>query len=157
MEETTKPSTDCDSMIALFYWYVQIPQNSLEKHLGFHKYICCNLDLFGRIRISESGLNGVLSGKKCDLEYYECKLREEVMTIQQQEEQCDSGNKIFQEPQKEARYGETLDVKYCQLRDDIPLEKQMFKSLSIKITKEVVSLNEWIELSSRLRRFTRIK
>jgi len=46
------------------------------------------------------------------------------------------------------QYGQTLDVKYCHLRDDIPHEKQLFDSLSVKITKEVVSLNEPDERSN---------
>ena len=35
-----------------------------------------------------------------------------------------------------------LDIKYCHLRNDIPTEQQLFDSLSVKITREVVSLIE---------------
>lgn len=37
---------------------------------------------------------------------------------------------------------EWLDMKYCHLRTDIPMEPQLFDSLSVKITREVVSLIE---------------
>lgn len=33
-----------------------------------------------------------------------------------------------------------LDIKYCHLRTDVPVEKQLFNSLSVKVTREVVSL-----------------
>jgi predicted sulfurtransferase len=119
-----------NTMIALYYWYIQIPQKSLDPHSTFHKSICNDLNLFGRIRISKEGINGVLSGTKSNLEIYETKLRQEVEAA------------TFTTSQDEARYGETLDVKYCHLRNDLQVEKQVFTSLSCKITQEVVSLNE---------------
>lgn len=43
---------------------------------------------------------------------------------------------------------EWLDMKYCHLRKDIPIKQQLFDSLSVKITKEVVSLIEPTSISS---------
>ncbi|KAL7526539.1 hypothetical protein ACHAWF_001806 [Thalassiosira exigua] len=42
-----------------------------------------------------------------------------------------------------------LDVKYCRLRPDLPAEDQRFDSLSVKITREVVSLVERSEGESQ--------
>lgn len=119
-------------MIALYYWYIQIPARFLEEHKLFHVSICQDLHLFGRIRVSTEGINGVLSGKKDDLEFYEEALRKEA-------------DRFLSNPsnsKRSERYGETLDVKYCHMRKDIPEEKQKFDSLSVKIVKEVVSLND---------------
>lgn len=129
-------SADNLPMIALYYWYVSIPKPSLDEHCKFHQSLCSKLNLCGRIRISETGLNGVLSGKKSDLVCYEQNVRQEVLN--------NITNRFEASSQLDGkkRYGETLDVKYCHLREDIPVEKQMFQSLSVKITQEVVSLNE---------------
>lgn len=130
-------TNDATPMIALYYWYVHLPKGSLKEHCNFHQSLCTKLNLNGRIRISEDGLNGVLSGKKIDLECYETELKIEVMP---HEESPTSYQTSFKDDQE--RYGKVLDVKYCHLREDIPMEKQLFKFLSIKITQEVVSLNE---------------
>lgn len=142
--------TNAVPMIALYYWYVDIPKGSLKQHCDFHKSLCTRLNLYGRIRISEDGLNGVLSGKRCDLECYETELKKEVtpVTMMMQVSSCCEDEEEEQEHESAtsssttSRYGKVLDVKYCHLRKDIPMEKQMFTSLSIKITQEVVSLNE---------------
>lgn len=121
-------------MIALYYWYIPIPKRFIEKHQDFHKEICTNLNLNGRIRISKEGLNGVLSGTKGNLMSYEKQLIDEV-------NRNEFAN-YRKEDDEDCRYGNSLDVKYCHLRSDIDVEKQMFTSLSVKITSEVVSLNE---------------
>jgi len=113
-------------MIALYYVYVEIPAKSLDDHKEFHTTTCADLCLFGRIRISTEGINGVLSGDETDLKSYEEALKKEIE---------------HRSPNYAAkRYGETLDMKYCHLRNDIPIETQTFEALSVKITQEVVSL-----------------
>lgn len=130
-------------MVALYYWYVHIPKDSLQEHCNFHRSLCTGLNLHGRIRISEDGLNGVLTGQKCDLECYEAELKKGVMLIlQEQGDGTSCSQQTSLVPEDQTAYGKVLDVKYCHLREDIPVEKQMFTSLSIKITREVVSLNE---------------
>ena len=135
--QTENQSSESTIMIALYYWYIPIPKKSLEPHVKFHESLCHTLHLFGRIRISKEGLNGVLSGTKYNLEQYEMKLRQEVAAASF----INTTSEGERERERE-RYGETLDVKYCHLRNDVPVEKQMFTSVSVKITQEVVSLNE---------------
>jgi predicted sulfurtransferase len=86
----------------------------------------------------------VLSGLEDNLRLYEVLVRCELTRL------CPPGNEeedrcVKQEDGDEGREAkdptaEWFDVKYCQLRNDIPIEKQLFDSLSVKITKEVVSL-----------------
>jgi predicted sulfurtransferase len=122
-------------MIALYYWYIEIPTGSLNEQVSFHGTACENLNLFGRIRISTEGLNGVLSGNVEDLKEYEKEIKKEI----ESKFQCKEGEHNQGE---DLQYGNFLDVKYCRLRNDIPVETQLFDSLSVKVTKEVVSLND---------------
>jgi len=128
-------TSDDEYMIALYYWYIDIPTQCLDEHCTFHQEVCTNFQLFGRIRVSSEGLNGVLSGKATNLKLYEKRIRSEV-EIKFRTVTCNSGGS------SSLQYGEILDVKYCRLRKDIPLQKQLFNRLSIKVTKEVVSLHE---------------
>ncbi len=131
-------------MIALYYWYIEIPTQSIEDQVIFHESLCKELTLNGRIRISNEGLNGVLSGTVKQLKNYEQTIRLEMESkfrLGIKEESNEHESSTSQES-KNLEYGQTLDVKYCHLREDIPTEKQLFDSLSVKITKEVVSLNE---------------
>ena len=101
-----------DYRIALYYCYVEIPD--VANHVTFQKEICCHLK--GRLRVSSEGLNGVLSGLQSALEEYQ--------------------------KQVEQKINVKMDVKYCYLRNDLSVESQLFDSLSIKATREVVSLYE---------------
>ena len=134
MSAAMEPTDEEKVMIALYYWYIPIPKRFIDTHRDFHKEICESLNLNGRIRISKEGLNGVLSGTKVNLMSYEKQLIDEVNR--------NEFAKYRKEDDEDCRYGNSLDVKYCHLRSDINVEKQMFTSLSVKITSEVVSLNE---------------
>lgn len=107
-----------------------------------------NLNLFGRIRISAEGLNGVLSGTVRNLKEYECQIKQEIEAKFRRQVNSDANGDVGTDGEQmietglELQYGQTLDVKYCHLRKDIPQEKQLFDSISVKITKEIVSLNE---------------
>lgn len=139
-------------MIILYYCYppTSIPIEKLESHASFHRTKCQQLTLGGRIRVSTEGINGVLSGREEDLRTYDAELRKELMMIlfypDQQSSCClktdNDGEEEMEDPTKE-----WLDMKYCHLRKDIPEEKQLFDSLFVKITKEVVSLIEPVSVS----------
>mmetsp|Transcript_15576 Transcript_15576/g.33014 ORF Transcript_15576/g.33014 Transcript_15576/m.33014 type:complete len:627 (+) Transcript_15576:42-1922(+) len=161
---------DCEtgnSMIALYYCYPQkgIPAEKIANHTDFHKDACQSLKLGGRIRVSEEGINGVLSGTKDDLMAYEERLRRElnvlhlegcVGDVSDDAHECSdpadsrelsdhilNGNKKndFEKETAESDItSDWLDIKYCHLRTDVPVEKQLFNSLSVKVTREVVSL-----------------
>jgi predicted sulfurtransferase len=118
-------------MIGLYYCYLDM-QHTLAEHLKFQEKLCKDLSLFGRIRVSPEGINGVLSGSSSNLKEYERFLSIEIENILSKESDASLPT----------RYGNTLDIKYCHLRPDIPIEKQVFTNLSVKATKEVVSLND---------------
>jgi predicted sulfurtransferase len=106
--------------IALYYCYV--PIEDVPEHVEFQARLCGeSLGLKGRIRVSPEGLNGVLSGTYDNLLEYQRTVEARL---------SDSLN------------GTPLDVKYCQLRPDVSPEQQLFESLSVKATLEVVSLYE---------------
>ena len=144
-------------MIILYYCYPPspIPQTQLEQHSNFQKTICTNLNLGGRIRVSEEGINGVLSGTETNLRKYEVQLRLELIKLVGDDSTTNSTNihdgetnvdvnidesiqtKVEVDPTKE-----WLDMKYCHLRKEIPTSQQLFNTLNVKITREVVSLIE---------------
>lgn len=121
--------------IALYYLYTPrpLPKESISQHIQFHKDVCASLTLRGRIRVSSEGINGVLSGREFDLKRYEQQLHNELSRIfaDVEDDDASSGNISFD-----------LDIKYSHLRNDIPAEQQLFNSLSVKQTREVVSLYE---------------
>ena len=124
--------------IALYYLYTPrpLPQELLSQHIQYQKDLCASLSLHGRIRVSCEGINGVLSGRTVDLHQYEERLHDEL-------------TRIFSDSNVEDHGAGTtdgmsfdLDMKYCKLRPEIPEEQQLFDSLSVKQTREVVSLYE---------------
>ena len=124
--------------IALYYLYTPRPLLSISEHVEFHKNICASLSLHGRIRVSLEGINGVLSGRAVDLQRYEQLLGEELARIfADTEDSNDSGSS-----DNDNCVNFDLDMKYCELRSDIPAEQQLFDTLSVKQTREVVSLYE---------------
>jgi predicted sulfurtransferase len=108
--------------IALYYCYIPLQEN-VSQHVNFHQTLCFELRLLGRIRVSPEGINGVLSGTCLQLQEYEKRLVEELESL-------------VDPSQWE------LDVKYCQLRPDLSVPDQLFDSLSVKPTSQVVSLLE---------------
>ena len=128
---SSPPSKD-HHMIALYYCYPPSRILQLKPHANFHRKICAELTLGGRIRVAEEGINGVLSGTEENLREYEHQLRKELIHIVS----LNNGENL------EADSEEWLDIKYCHLREDIPADKQLFHTLSVKITREVVSLIE---------------
>ncbi|EJK44769.1 hypothetical protein THAOC_36664 [Thalassiosira oceanica] len=124
-------------MILLYYCYVTI--ECVESHAQFHTNTCKATSLNGRIRVSTEGINGVLSGRGHDLREYESKLRHELTTslIAPPNGGSAPSNNI------------DLDMKYCHLRKDIPVHQQLFDSLSVRVTREVVSLVETPQSKSK--------
>jgi predicted sulfurtransferase len=117
------PSNNHDEWrIALYYCYIPIQEN-VSQHVDFHQSLCFELHLLGRIRVSPEGINGVLSGTHLQLQEYEKRMVAELASLVDPSEW-------------------ELDVKYCQLRRDLSVSEQLFESLSIKATSQVVSLLE---------------
>jgi hypothetical protein len=89
--------------------------------------------------VSIEGINGVLSGRVDDLKEYESKLRGELAreACAVSRDHADSSIAISEGIQQTYEH---LDIKYCHLRPDIPIKDQLFDSLHVKVTKEVVSL-----------------
>lgn len=126
MEMTSGSSSDGDGCndhrvhddyrIALYYCYVEV--EGVEQHVDLQKDVCDELKLKGRIRVSPEGLNGVLSGCHSDLRQYQRRIE---------------ANLSMTAP---------MDVKYCLLRTDLSVQSQLFETISVKATREVVSLYE---------------
>ena len=114
-KNSTTPYSHDSYKISLFYCYVEI--NTVNELVVIQNELCKQLGLFGRIRVSTEGLNGVLSGLETNLQSYQQKTQTHLEL-------------------------EEMDVKYCSLRTDLPVEAQLFTSLSIRETKEVVTLFE---------------
>lgn len=93
-------------------YYCYVPIENVDHYISVQRDLCVRNNLMGRIRVSPEGMNGVLSG-----------LYKDLLVYQQSTE-------------------ETLDIKYCRLRSDLPVSSQLFTSLSIKATREVVGLYE---------------
>lgn len=107
-------------MIILFYLYH--PIDDIDRQLAFQKELCESLELNGRVRVSNEGLNVVLSGLTSRLNEYERRL-------------CVDG--LFGEVEVQG-----LDSKHCPLRSDLPAKDQLFCNLSVKSTPFLVNLEE---------------
>ena len=113
---------DIDSYrIALYYCYIPV---NVEEHINFQTQLCtCDGRILkGRIRVASEGINGVLSGRIEHLKDYEALLKAHL---------SDSTEGCVD-----------LDMKYCHLRQDLDVEQQLFKELSVQRTKHVISLVE---------------
>jgi predicted sulfurtransferase len=108
--------------IALYYCYIPL-QEHVSQHVEFHQSLCFELHLLGRIRVSPEGINGVLSGTHLQIQEYERRMVAELASLVDPSEW-------------------ELDVKYCKLRRDLSVAEQLFDSLSIKATSQVISLLE---------------
>jgi len=135
--------------IALYYCYVNVVD--VDYHMKYQENLCHDLHLHGRIRVAKEGLNGVLSGTYSQLQQYETHIRQELQTMSTTAAGC-SSHSSHPPPlplQKEDDNDDwELDVKYCELRLDLPVSVQLFHSLSIKVTTQVVSLVDLEESSS---------
>lgn len=108
-----------DWCIALYYLYIDV--RNVKDHVEFQKNLCETYNLKGRIRVSSEGINGVLSGLRSKLELYEETVKQEFQS---------SSSSTFID----------LDVKYCLLREELPIQAQLFDKLLCKETKTVISL-----------------
>jgi UPF0176 protein len=99
-------------MFILYYLYV--PITDVEKDCADQTALCESLSLLGRIRISQEGINGTLSGLESNLNQYMIYTEEKYGPIHWKTSDC-------------------LPTK--------PRENQLFSELSVKQTKEVVSLD----------------
>lgn len=116
----------------MYYVYLDLnDDNQVQEQICFHRQLCEQLELKGRIRISSEGINGVLSGTYSRLQNYEQLVTKELETI--------------------SRRTIHLDVKYCLLREDIPLESQLFENLMVKKTHTVISLFDAEPMESKRR------
>mgnify|MGYP001945559807 CR=1 FL=1 len=110
----------------LYYKYIDLPQE-VDSLVEEHKLFCEGLNLRGRIRISPEGLNGTLDGKKTAVERYI--------------EWMDTHSVFSPEgsPPIHWKRGECTDL-------------ERLPSLSVKKTKEVVSLDLSEQVDRELRR-----
>jgi predicted sulfurtransferase len=140
-----------DWRIALYYAYIELTPSEIQSHIDIQKQVCEDLNLKGRIRISKEGVNGVLSGELIILQKYE-----ELVSYNIQQILIKSGRSKKRFISSAVNDNDddndddiddddiipkiALDVKYCQLRKELPIQEQLFDRLLIKETKTVISL-----------------
>jgi len=112
---------DVDYVTVLWYSYATISNPSDMRSL--QEALALELELKGRIRVSSEGINGCLGGTRTSIQSYINRT-------------CD--DKVFEEIK-----GSNVHWKVSGLVDNpqLPPNKQMFEDLSVKVTKEVVSLD----------------
>lgn len=104
-------------VVLLYYSYspVLYPNESCREQLG----LCEALHLCGRIRVASEGINGTLGGRPEDIAEYT-----RIMDA--------AGAEKAETP---------IHWKLSKLLPDKDIESQKFKKLSVKVTKEVVSMD----------------
>jgi len=108
---------DSNFQVLLYYHYVDILDP--EEVVLWQIRVCEELGLKGRIRVSPEGINGTLGGPR--------------LVIQQYIESMEAEESIMD--------GRKIHWKRSGAVDRYPLEEQNFSQLSVKVTKEVVSLD----------------
>lgn len=156
--------------IGLYYAYVDlIPSAVRVSHLALQRKICNELQLTGRVRISQEGVNGVLSGKLEVLHRYEELITEDLRRILKSNENNSSNGRgrgrqrtvfissatidnndddasisVEDDDDDDATNDNdekiALDIKYCHLRKELPIQDQLFDRLLVKETKKIISL-----------------
>jgi len=136
--------------IALYYIYVEMTPSQVKSHIDVQRRACEELGLMGRVRVSHEGVNGVLSGKYEILRIYEktitCALQQ-ALRKEERENRSPQGAMIITDAhtnsENNSEYVDeiiNLDIKYCELRAELPLQKQLFGHLIVKETKNVIGL-----------------
>lgn len=108
---------DDDYIVLLFYHYVTI--DDTETHHSTQLEVCRQLKLNGRIRISPEGINGTIGGARQGIQNY----------------------MQFMDSAKEYQSHQRIHWKIGGLVDRLDPIDQHLQNLSVKITKEVVSLD----------------
>jgi UPF0176 protein len=104
-------------LFLLYYQYVSI--NNPAKIVEEQQLFCESSGLYGRIRVSKEGINGTLSGEDDSIHSYIA----------------------FMNNHPELGIGEPIDWKVSSPLENRPISEQIFTNLSVKTTKEVVSLD----------------
>lgn len=141
------PTIHSNWRIALYYIYFDLATDeNVREQIDFHLHLCQQFHLKGRVRISKEGINGVLSGLHCSLTEYERLVTtnlEQLQLQQRQRHQSAISNDNGIEDNVNVVHSDTsinLDVKYCLLREDLPIQPQLFDTCTVKETKAVISL-----------------
>jgi hypothetical protein len=92
------------------------------------------------------GFNGVLSGTLHDLEKYETEFSESLHRLRPANQATTTI--VACSTDDDDTYPNRLDMKYCHLRTDLPIQSQLFDRLTIKETKSVINLFDGIERCS---------
>ena len=91
-----------------------------EEELVWHQNQAQRLKFGGRIRVSEEGINGVLSGTRENLQNY--------------------AKSVEDRGRKAGWLKSCIDWKFGSMRSDLPIEEQTFEEVKVEVCKEVVSL-----------------
>ena len=151
-DENDEQSVLCHDLwrIALYYIYTELTPSQVEKHVDVQSRVCEELGLKGRIRISHEGVNGVLSGEYETLRVYEKRISRALQEAKRDREiekgpvqELSTITDVADANDDEQEDGDetiNLDVKYCELRAELPIQRQLFDRLMVKETKNVIGL-----------------
>jgi len=132
--------------ISLYYIYIELTPPQVEMHVDVQRQTCKELGLKGRIRVSQEGVNGVLSGKYEALQIYEKAITRALQKVVKDEASKSQGAVMVTDNNTDSNSNEDhakiidLDVKYCELRAELPIQKQLFDRLIVQKTKHVIGL-----------------
>ena len=124
--------------IALYYIYIEMTPSQVKSHIDTQKRTCEELGLKGRIRVSEEGVNAVLSGLLEKLYLYENIISRALQRVATEEK--DEKQNTTNDNEEDSDTEINLDIKYCELRSELPVAKQKFDRLIVKETKNVIGL-----------------
>ena len=109
-------------LVLLYYHYALV--ENISSIIQHQQSLCEKLKLKGRIRVASEGINGCLSGATGDIHQY-------IDAFE---------NDPIYAPLN-AKGNVHWKIGYPNTDSTVPLQKQQFDKLSVKMTKEVVSLN----------------
>ncbi len=114
-----------DDFQFLLYYYVYPAQTETKSTIAFHEELLSQLGITGRVRVAETGLNCILSGRRTALGKYveglASHLRESLPNF------------------PEGRIDSIIDLKFEGPREDIPAASQVFTDLQVRQTATVVA------------------
>lgn len=117
MEPTTlRRMEHTDFEFFLFYTYFKYENSDFEELIINQRILCNSLNMKGRVRISKEGMNGILSGTTSAISAYQSAIVETYIDC-------------------------VMNWYRSGFVSRIPTELQHFTTLSVKATKEVVSLD----------------
>lgn len=140
-----QPLHHIDYAIVLYYIYYTPEQlsnsSSAKEEQNWQRNTCQHYKLTGRLRIAASeGLNGVVSGSMIELRSYVQDLIDRFDLVANSKEETDCVPITLHSGYSIPNVRTGCSIHFCALRTDMSVQEQLFDTLSVRITNQVVSL-----------------